>query len=97
MDYLEERAPNSNSHKDTHCMGWQGEALRVSPGSLCLLAVGLLKNVDVWSHLGLLTSSLLLSILTLKLSEAASVGSFLIHTYCTRLAKVLQKPLGGQF
>lgn len=75
-------------------MGWQGEALRVSPGSLCLSAVGLLKNVDLWSHLGLLTPSLLL---TLKLSEAASVGSVLIHTYCTRLAKVLQKPLGGQF
>lgn len=50
--------------------------------------------LDKWGPLvppGPLVLSLLLSLLALKLSEAALVGSFLTHTYFTLWAKVLQK------
>lgn len=95
MDCLEERAPISNSHIDT--LWAHRERPWGCPWGLCLLAVGHLTNGDLWSHLGLLPLSLLLSIFMLKLGEAAFVGSFLTYTYCTLLAKVLRKQLGGQF
>lgn len=52
VDYLEERAPNSNSHKDTHCMGWQGEALRVSPGVSVPFSCGALDECGPVVSLG---------------------------------------------
>ena len=70
-------------------LGGKGPGL--SQGPLGLFGVGLLTNGDLWSHLGPLPLSPLLSIPRLKLSEAVFGGRFLIHTYFNLLARVLQK------
>lgn len=79
----------SNSHKGM--LQARRERPWAVPGPLGLFGVGLLTNGDLWSHLGPLPLSPLLSIPRLKLSEAVFGGRFLTHTYFILLARVLQK------
>lgn len=84
---LKKRVPYSNSHRDTLPEGR-------GPKGVPRASAFWVWAVNKW---GLLVSpgsralNLLLSSLTLKLSAAAFVGSFLTHTYVTLLAKVLPK------